>query len=81
MHHTDLQELEAQHNTEGGWSVGKHLLDPPIRRGYQERDESMMCFWIVLIESDSGCHILFDDSERRFGLSAAGIVVEWHVPV
>lgn len=72
------RQLGDKRENKYGWNFGDRLLNPPEQRDYNETDGSTSSYWTVLIESDDGYHIVFDEDDGQFGLATSGIVVGWY---
>ena len=73
-----LTELGEKRENKFGWNFENHLVNPPVQYSYEESNGSTSVYWVVLIESENGYHILFDESDAQFGLATSGVVVGWY---
>ena len=83
LHSSDVwqlvcRELGDKRETRHGWNFGDRLADPPAQREYKDIDGSTSIYWVVLVESEDGYHIVFDEDDCHFGLATSGIVVGWY---
>ncbi len=71
-------DLGHKRENDYGWYFGDRLVEPPVQREYSETDGSTSVYWVVLMESEDGYHIIFDEADGMFGLASSGTVVGWH---
>ena len=78
VQHRVLTELGDKRENKYGWNFGDRLVNPPVQSTYHEADGTTSVYWVVLIESENGYHVVYDESENDFGLATSGTVVGWH---